>query len=71
VASVDHGDEPLRVDWLIVGGGSGQRHRQGVAFFFKRGGRTPKAGGCRLDGVEWSEMPAAPARAISYLQQRG
>lgn len=30
----------------------------GVAFFFKQwGGRTPKAGGRRLDGREWSEFP--------------
>jgi protein gp37 len=33
-------------------------HAQGIAFFFKQwGGRTPKAGGRLLDGVEWSEMP--------------
>lgn len=32
----------------------------GVAFFFKQwGGRTPKAGGRELDGVEWNEMPDA------------
>ena len=32
----------------------------GVAFFFKQvGGRTPKAGGRRLDGREWNELPAA------------
>jgi protein gp37 len=31
----------------------------GVPFFFKQwGGRTPKAGGRALDGLEWSEMPA-------------
>lgn len=30
----------------------------GVAFFFKQwGGRTPKAGGRRLDGREWNQMP--------------
>ena len=30
----------------------------GVAFFFKQvGGRTPKAGGCELDGREWQEFP--------------
>jgi protein gp37 len=30
----------------------------GVPFFFKQwGGRTPKAGGRELDGVEWNEMP--------------
>lgn len=31
----------------------------GVAFFHKQwGGRTPKSGGRRLDGREWSEYPA-------------
>jgi protein gp37 len=67
------------IDWLIVGGESGHRHRpievewvrdlrdrclqEGVAFFFKQwGGRTPKAGGRLLDGVEWNQMPRA-ARA--------
>jgi protein gp37 len=31
----------------------------GVPFFFKQwGGRTPKAGGCELDGREWKEFPA-------------
>ncbi|HEV7586860.1 MAG TPA: phage Gp37/Gp68 family protein [Longimicrobium sp.] len=30
----------------------------GVPFFFKQwGGRTPKAGGRELDGIEWNEMP--------------
>ena len=34
--------------------------RQGVAFFFKQwGGRTPKSGGRRLDGVEHNAMPGA------------
>jgi protein gp37 len=62
------------VDWLIVGGESGHRHRPireewvrdlrdrcvdlGVPFFLKQwGGRTPKAGGRRLDGRLWSQMP--------------
>jgi protein gp37 len=32
----------------------------GVPFFFKQwGGRTPKAGGRALDGVEHDAMPAA------------
>lgn len=36
--------------------------REGVAFFWKQwGGRTPKAGGRSLDGVEWSEYPVALA----------
>lgn len=33
----------------------------GVAFFLKQwGGRTPKAGGRRLDGRTWSELPRGP-----------
>jgi protein gp37 len=36
---------------------------RGLPFFFKQwGGRTPKAGGRKLDGREWSEMPT-PASA--------
>jgi len=36
-----------------------QCFRTSVPFFFKQiGGRTPKAGGRLLDGVEWNEMPA-------------
>jgi protein gp37 len=32
----------------------------GTAFFFKQiGGRTPKAGGRKLDGRTWDEMPVA------------
>jgi protein gp37 len=63
------------IDWLIVGGESGPKHRamreewvvdllelareRGTAFFFKQwGGRTPKAGGRKLDGRTWDEMPA-------------
>jgi protein gp37 len=31
---------------------------QGVAFFFKQwGGRTPKSGGCLLEGREWKQYP--------------
>lgn len=33
-----------------------------VPFFFKQvGGITPKAGGRKLDGREWNQVPAAPA----------
>lgn len=36
---------------------------ENVAFFFKQwGGRTPKAGGRLLEGIEWSEMPTADRR---------
>jgi protein gp37 len=35
-----------------------------VPFFFKQwGGRTPKAGGRLLDGVEWNQLPA-PTRSL-------
>jgi protein gp37 len=37
-------------------------NEMGIAFFFKQwGGRTPKAGGRDLDGIEWNEMPSALA----------
>jgi protein gp37 len=37
--------------------------RRGVPFFWKQwGGRTPKAGGRLLEGVEWNEYPAAGRR---------
>jgi len=35
-----------------------------VPFFFKQwGGRTPKAGGRQLDGIEWNDMPRVRLRA--------
>ena len=35
---------------------------EGIAFFHKQwGGRTPKSGGRRLDGREWSEYPVVAA----------
>lgn len=38
--------------------------RTGVPFFFKQvGGFTPKAGGRRLEGREWNQLPAAAAFA--------
>jgi protein gp37 len=41
-----------------------QCRAHGVAFFFKQwGGRTPKAGGRRLDGHLYSATPAVPATA--------
>lgn len=45
--------------------------RQQVAFFWKQwGGRTPKAGGRDLDGIEWSQYPVElpdPAAALPKL----
>lgn len=38
--------------------------RVGVAFFWKQwGGRTPKAGGRLLDGIEWNQYPVELAAA--------
>lgn len=38
---------------------------EGVAFFFKQwGGRTPKAGGRKLDGRTWGELPQARTRVL-------
>jgi protein gp37 len=50
------GHRPLKAEW--VRDVRDQCTRAGVAFFFKQwGGRTPKAGGRLLDGVEWSAFP--------------
>jgi protein gp37 len=47
---------PMQADWVRALRDRCQH--EGVAFFFKQwGGRTPKAGGRLLDGVEWSQMP--------------
>jgi protein gp37 len=50
----------VRVEWIRDLRDRCQAH--GVPFFFKQwGGRTPKAGGRLLDGVEWSQMPVLAA----------
>jgi len=43
-----------------------------IAFFWKQnGGRTPKAGGCELDGETWSQYPTpAPTIASSRGEER-
>lgn len=62
------------IGWVIAGGESGLNHRllkeewvtgirdicreADVPFFFKQGGRTPKAGGRELAGETWSQTPA-------------
>lgn len=56
-----HESRPMGVDWVRE-----LRDRSvaaGVPFFFKQwGGRTPKAGGRKLDGRTWDEMPAEHVR---------
>ena len=48
---------PLDLEWVRQLRDDCRRHR--VAFFFKQvGGRTPKAGGRKLDGRIWNEYPA-------------
>jgi protein gp37 len=51
------GCRPMDPDWA-----RSLRHQckaSGVPFFFKQwGGRTPKAGGRKLDGRTWGEMPS-------------
>jgi protein gp37 len=38
---------------------------EGVSFFFKQwGGRTPKAGGRKLDGREWSQLPLTGVSSV-------
>lgn len=51
-----HGARPVQIEWLRSI--RDQCKEQHVAFFFKQwGGRTPKAGGNRLDGKSWNELP--------------
>lgn len=50
------GARPVKVEWLREL--RDQCVSQDVAFFFKQwGGRTPKAGGNTLDGIQWQEYP--------------
>ena len=50
------GARPMRAEWAQAL--RDQCGRQRVAFFFKQwGGRTPKAGGNKLDGRQWLEYP--------------
>jgi protein gp37 len=53
---------PMDPDWVRTIRDRCKRAR--VPFFFKQwGGRTPKAGGRLLDGLEWNEMPRAKLSA--------
>jgi protein gp37 len=55
---------PLLAEW--VRSIRDQCRAQGVAFFFKQwGGRTPKAGGNRLDGRRWLQYPKTAEPALS------
>ncbi len=59
-----HRRRPVREEWVRELRDRCQAEQ--VAFFLKQwGGRTPKAGGRLLDGVEWSEMPVMRARALA------
>lgn len=52
-----HRARPVQPDWIREL--RDQCGREDVAFFFKQwGGRTPKAGGRLLDGVEYNGMPS-------------
>ena len=57
---------PMQADWA-----RDLRDRcqaAGVPFFFKQwGGRTPKAGGRKLDGQVWDEMPPDPGRGLKRV----
>jgi protein gp37 len=47
---------PMKTEWVVSI--RDQCTAAGVSFFFKQwGGRTPKAGGRDLEGMEWNEMP--------------
>ena len=77
------GARPVRAEWVRALRDQCQAQR--IAFFFKQwGGRTPKAGGNRLDGRQWLEYPevepkqqlgmtlqadGAPAKDTSELQK--
>ena len=59
---------PLRLEWVL--GVRDQCASAGVPFFFKQwGGRTPKAGGRALEGVEHNAMPLQPTEeAVRVVQ---
>ena len=56
---------PMRPEWVCDIRDACARSR--VPFFFKQwGGRTPKAGGRQLEGVEHNAMPPNPMRNNNY-----
>ena len=59
---------PLRDEWVVDI--RDQCASEGVPFFFKqRGGRTPKAGGRELEGVEHNGMPKRPMERSNNVIQ--
>jgi protein gp37 len=59
-----HRHRPMHLAWLRDLRDRCKHDR--VAFFFKQwGGRTPKAGGRLLDGVEWSQFPRSLPRRLT------
>jgi protein gp37 len=61
-----HRHRPVDLEWIRQLRDRCREER--VAFFLKQiGGRTPKAGGRRLDGREWSEMPIPRRRRGAVL----
>jgi protein gp37 len=63
IAGGESGRESRPVQPAWVRGLREQCFASGVAFFFKQwGGRTPKAGGRKLDGRTWDQMPTPAGR---------
>lgn len=61
IAGGESGPERRRMELDWVRSLRDQCLREGVPFFFKQvGGRTPKAGGRKLDGRTWNEFPDGP-----------
>src|SRR5262249_15220480 len=49
-----------------------QCNASGTAFFFKQwGGKNPKSGGRKLDGIEWSQYPTMLTQTNSYKRVAG
>jgi protein gp37 len=58
-----HKARPANIQWLRAL--RDQCKEEQVAFFFKQwGGRTPKAGGRKLDRREWSQLPTTKVTSI-------
>jgi len=58
------GHRPMRAEWARTI--RDYCERNGIQFFFKQwGGATPKSGGRRLDGREWTEWPERRGMALT------